>query len=434
MRGLRKLPNGRYNALAGNVTARLGALGCLFVATVLLARSGSAAVVGIYALLHVLPGLVGTVISAGLPGAVAYFLAGPRRDDRRLPLTLAAIALGGGAAGAALWLVAAPLLGHVLFPRVGTALVLASGGLVISRLVVTTAKSCSQGANDLAGSNRVIFTEEFMFLPAYGVLWIASVRGFAAVILGMLLADAATASLSWGRLVRRGFFRDADRPSPALARDIAAYGCRAQVGTVMSQLNLRLDFILLNVITGPALLGVYAVASKFAELVRILGMSLSYVLYPKFAREGRAKAGANARRIIPRALLLTVAIVAPLWALAGFAIPAVYGSAFKGAIVPAQIILLGLALEGVGGVITAFLYGVGRPGRNSLAMGGGLAVTVLLDLILIPRYHAVGAATASAAAYLTTAFALIGFFWWEVRSERIKPWSAKRLSRADVGT
>src|SRR5205085_947191 len=268
-------------------------------------------------------------------------------------------------------------------------------------------------------SNRVIFIEEFMFLPAYGVLWAVGARGFAAVIFGMLLADTATASLSWGRLVRRSFFRDVQRPSFALARDIAAYGTRAQVGTVMSQLNLRLDFILLNVITGPALLGVYAVASKFAELVRILGMSLSYVLYPKFAREGRARAQANARRIIPRAALLTVAIVAPLWVLAGFVIPAVYGSSFKGAIVPAQIILLGLALEGVAGVITAFLYGVGRPGRNSFAMAGGLAVTVVLDVILIPRFHAVGAATASAAAYLTTAFALIVFFWREVRSDRV---------------
>src|SRR5207248_2439675 len=217
--------------------------------------------------------LVGTIISAGLPGACAYFLAGPRRDDRRLPLTLAAIALGGGAVGTILWLAAAPLLGDVLFPKVGLALVLASGGLVLSRLVVTAAKSCSQGANDLAGSNRVIFIEEFMFLPAYGVLWTVGARGFAAVIFGMLPADTATASLSWGRLVRRSFFRDVQRPSFALARDIAAYGTRAQVGTVMSQLNLRLDFILLNVITGPALLGVYAVASKFAELVRILGMS-----------------------------------------------------------------------------------------------------------------------------------------------------------------
>jgi hypothetical protein len=73
----------------------------------------------------------------------------------------------------------------------------------------------------------------------------------------------------------------------------------------MSQLNLRLDFILLTVLTGPAVLGVYAVASKFAELIRVLGMALQYVFYPKFARETPMRAVDNARRLLPRAGLLS---------------------------------------------------------------------------------------------------------------------------------
>ncbi|MGH3444802.1 MAG: polysaccharide biosynthesis C-terminal domain-containing protein, partial [Nocardioidaceae bacterium] len=42
----------------------------------------------------------------------------------------------------------------------------------------------------------------------------------------------------------------------------------------------------------------------------------------------------------------------------------------------------------------------GRPGLNSLALGGGLVLTVALDLLLIPRFGAMGAAVASTAAYL----------------------------------
>src|SRR5438094_4833096 len=47
--------------LVGNVAARIGALCCVFAATLLLAHDGGAAVVGVYALFHVLPGLVGTI-------------------------------------------------------------------------------------------------------------------------------------------------------------------------------------------------------------------------------------------------------------------------------------------------------------------------------------------------------------------------------------
>jgi O-antigen/teichoic acid export membrane protein len=165
---------------------------------------------------------------------------------------------------------------------------------------------------------------------------------------------------------------------------------------------------------------VYAIASKFAELVKVFSMALTYVLYPRFAKDGLAVAAARARKMMRTAGLVTTIGVAPLWVLAPWVIPAIYGSQFRPAIVPAQIILVALALDGVGGVITGFLYGIGRPGLNSCAMGAGLVATVVLDLLLIPRFHATGAAVASAVAYLTATFSLVLFFVW-VRRPRPAP-------------
>src|SRR5919199_1241190 len=101
----------RHGVLLGNIAARVAGLACVFAATLLLARSGGPAVVGVYALLHVLPGLIGTLLSCGLPVAAPYFLASPGGDSRRLPSTLLAMALVGGAAGAVLWVVSAPVSG-----------------------------------------------------------------------------------------------------------------------------------------------------------------------------------------------------------------------------------------------------------------------------------------------------------------------------------
>lgn len=366
--------------------------------------------VGAYALLRVLPSLLAMVVSAGLPGAVTYFLAGKHRHDPRLPSTIVAMAAVGGVFGAGLWLASTPWLGPLLFADVPGSLVLLAAGCVITRLLVVTAKSCSQGADDLPGSNRVIFLEEFMFLPAYGVLALAGAHGYLIIVAGLQLADLGTSSFGWARLTTRGFFRGVGRPSAVLARRLAGYGMRAQVGGIITQLNLRLDFVILSVIAGPAVLGIYAIASKFAELVKILGMALSYVLYPRFTKDGPRDAIRRARRLLPKAVLLTVAVVAPLWLLAGLLIPAFYGSDFEPAVLPARIILFGLVLEGVGGVITGFLYGVGRPGLNSWAMGVGLVGTLALDLLLIPPFEATGAAVASAVAYLAASLALVWFF------------------------
>jgi O-antigen/teichoic acid export membrane protein len=407
----------RYGTLIWNVAARIAALASLALATVVVARTGGPPEVGFYALLRVLPALVGVMLCAGLPGAIPYFLAPPRCSDRRLPLTIVSIAVAGGVAGAAIWIAASPLLGRLLFPEVPLSLVILAGATVFTQVCVVTAKACSQGSGDMPGANRVIFTEQFMFLPGYGLLWVAGIHGYTAVVAGLIVCDAATSTLAWARLIRRRLFQNAARPSLRLGRAIAAYGLRAQAGGLVSLLNLRLDFILIGVLASPAVLGVYAVASKFAELIKVPTMAFTYILYPRFARERLASAVATARRLALRAGLLTAALVVPLW-FGTFLIPLLYGSSFKPAVAPAQIILLGLTLDGAAAVITGFLYGVGRPGLNSCAMGVGLVATVVLDVLLIPRFDAIGGAVASAVAYVSSALALMLLFWWVARSSR----------------
>jgi O-antigen/teichoic acid export membrane protein len=407
-----KRPSG---VLLGNVGARLGGLACLFVATLLVARDGGPTLVGVYALLHVLPSLVAMLVSCGLVVAATYFLAGPARGDTHLASTIVTIAVGTGVVGAALWIVFAPALRALLLPDLSVALVTVAGFCVLTRLVVTTAKSCCQGTDDLPAANALILLEEFMFLPVFVGLSAAGASGNASVVVGLLIADVLTSSLAWTRLLHRGFFRGAARPSRRLARQIASYGVRAQVGSVISQLNLRLDFVLLSAMTSPAVLGVYAIASKFAELTRVLGMSITYVLYPQFARVGATQAIAHTRRLLPAAATTTTALAIALGVAAGAVIPTLYGSAFTAAVSPARIILLGLALDGAAAVVIALLFGIGRPGRNSLAMGAGLIVTVVLDVLLIPRYAELGGAVASACAYATTTLALLVFFRLELR-------------------
>ena len=404
-----KLRRGSSGIFARNVAARVGALVSLALATIVVAWAGGPEAVGIFALARVLPGLVGVVMAAGVPGAIAYFLAGRHRDDRRLPLTIVALALAGGVAGTALWTAGSPLIGKMFFPSLPLGLVMLTGLTVLTQLLVATAKSCSQGSDDMAGANLAILNEELLFLPAYGLLWVVGIHGEIAVVLGLIFADVATFIPAWGRLARRGFFNAALRPSMVLAREIG-YGLRQQVGGVMFLLNLRLDFILLSAIAGPAVLGIYAVASKFAELIKVPGMALQYVLYPRYASQGPAKAAEGARRMLPKVAGLSVIGVIPLGAAATWFIPFAYGAEFEPAVLPAQIILLGLLLEGVTGMLSGFFYGIGRPGLNSWAMGAGLIATAALDILLIPRFGANGAAAASAVAYMLTTVALYGFF------------------------
>jgi O-antigen/teichoic acid export membrane protein len=400
--------SGVRTLVAGNLAARLGALGSLAIATVLVARAGGPSGVGAFTLLRVLPGLAGVLAAAGLPGAAPYFLAS-RADDPRLKPTIAALTCLGAAGASIGWLALTPVLHPVFFKLWTVKLVLAGALAVFTQLFVAVGKALLQGTDDLHSANMAIVAEEAAFLPVYLCL-LPYVHGNARMIEALIIADVVVALAIADRLRRRGFFAGWSRPSYPLGREVAAYGARGQLGGLLSLVNLRLDVAILGAIAGPAVLGVYAIASKYAELLRLPGLAVTYVLYPAFARRSAADARERTRSFLIPAAAITVAAALPLALAAKFVLPVVYGDAFFGAVKPSWILLGGLVGEGVVGLITAYLYGIGRPGLNSLAIGAAVVVTVIGDVLLIPHYGAVGAAIASAVSYLTTCATLLAFF------------------------
>lgn len=420
-RGLRAVRTASASDLlrgvATNSTARVLAIVGLTVATVVVARVGGASAVGSYALLRMLPGLVGVVSVAGLPGAQAYFLAAPRRDTARLWPTLMLILVAGAALGSVAWVAAAPVLRHAFFRDDTTMLVAAAGATVATQLFLTAGKTALQGLEDRRGGDIVIAAEELAFLPCYGAALALGWHGTAAIILGLGLADVVVGVDAWRRVVRRlGWSRAGfagpghgflGRPDRGLLREVVTYGLRGQAGGILTLLNLRLDFAILGAMAGPAVLGVYAVASKYAELLRLPGTALTWVSYPRMAALSPEEAGHRARRLLLPCIGVIVAAAVPLALLNSSVMTLLYGQRFHAAVAPALVLLVGMLLGGASGVASGYLYGRGRPGMNSLAMGCGVAVTVALDLLLIPRFGAMGASVASTAAYLTSDLLLI---------------------------
>jgi O-antigen/teichoic acid export membrane protein len=406
---------GGVRLVLSNLGARIGALLAIGLATLLVARIAGPVWVGALALLRVLPPLAGFLGTGGLPLAAPYFLSGSHGQEPNLRPTLLALSAGGSLLGAAVWVVITPVIGPLLLPELGLGLVAFGGLLVLSQMAVSSFKSFCQGDNDLPGSNLIIVLEEAMFLPALAVLWVVGFRTGPLIVLALLASRILTATIGGERLRRRGFFRHGGRVDLGLARQVWLYAIRGQVGNVMLLVNLRLDFVIVDLVAGPAALGIYAVASKYAELLRQPSDAVLWVAYPRFARGGGAAPVAAARATMRRAGLAVAAGAIPLAALSPLVIPPLFGAPFAPAVLPACILLIGLAGEGVAAVAIAYLYGHGMPGIASTGVGLGVVVTVVLDLLLIPKMGIVGAAVASTAAYLSSTLACLAFFLIESR-------------------
>ncbi|MBV9832332.1 MAG: polysaccharide biosynthesis C-terminal domain-containing protein [Marmoricola sp.] len=410
MRAGRRFSGPLWRQVAGNVSARAIAIAGLTVATIMVARASGASGVGSYALLRMLPGLVGVLTVAGLPGALAYFLSPRHRTRVDLWPTIAALSLAGALVGTAGWIILAPVLRRAFFPQETGLLVTAAGVTVSTQLVMTLGKTALQGLEDRRGADIVIAAEEVAFVPFYALALLVLGPVSAAVVWALALADLAVGLGAWARVARAQRWRRlglaaaprgiVGRPDLGLAKDITSYGLRGQVGGVLNLLNTRLDFAILGAWAGPAVLGSYAIASKYAELLRLPSLALAWITYPRLAALDPGAASRRAVAMVRPALLGVAVAAVPVLLLAGPVTHLLYGDGFDSAVRPAQVLVLGMVLSGAAGAATGYLYGRGRPGLNSAILSLGLAVTVVLDIALIPGHGAMGAAVASCAAYL----------------------------------
>ena len=397
-------------AVVANISARLVAVVALGIGTIVVARAGGAADVGVLALLRVLPGLVGVLAACGLPGAMGYFLAGPHRAEPRLWPTILMVLAAGMAVGAVAWFVLLPVIHDVVMPTTTTPVMVLAGVSVATQLPVAVGKASLQGLDDQRGANIVTAAEEAAFLPAFALAYLLGLRGPLLLVVVLIAADVVVAAGAWIRLARqvhRRGMRLGGRPDRKLAEQIVSFGMRGQVGGVVGLLNLRLDFLILGALAGPGPLGVYAVASKFAELVKVPALAVTWVSYPRIARRGPLSSARAVRHQLPWLLGLGVAGAAGVAVAAGPLLPALYGHEFELSVRPAVIIVVGLAASLAGGLASGYLLGTSRPGTNSLVQGVGLVLTLGLDLLLIPSFGILGAAAASAVAYLVTDLSLL---------------------------
>jgi O-antigen/teichoic acid export membrane protein len=161
----------------------------------------------------------------------------------------------------------------------------------------------------------------------------------------------------------------------------------------------------LSAFASRSVVGTYAIAQIVAETVSVVPNAISTAAMPVLsAGDGDTRTSAGALRLNGTGSLLGVigvGIGGPLLILIA------YGDQYRDAVAPMLILLPGiwfLSMARVGGWL---LRARGRPGLGSSITAAEIVAMVLLDLLLIPRFGAPGAAAASAIAYAFYGIAML---------------------------
>ncbi len=276
----------------------------------------------------------------------------------------------------------------------------------------------------LQGEQRIFTLSALQVLQSaalllWGLILLLVLRlGVPGGALALLLAWGLNLLLLIGQLRRAGVSLRPTWERTAL-RATLAYGLRGYPGTLLQYFNYRLDTFLVNYFVGAAQVGLYSVAVALAELLWYLPNAVGFVILPKAA-------GSDARamnRFTPRVFALTLGLTASggvgLALLGPWLIRWLYSSAFNAAYPALLWLLPGVVLLGGGKVLANEIAGRGYPHYNSISSGASLLATVILDVLLIPRFGIVGAAQASTISY-SLGFLLILIFYRRVSARTAK--------------
>lgn len=199
----------------------------------------------------------------------------------------------------------------------------------------------------------------------------------------------------WG--VRRG--AGFGRPDLRLLRRSLRFGVQSHAGTVLNLGNYRLDQWLVGTLGSSRELGLYSIAVAWSEALFFLPTTLAAVQRPDLVRASRREAGESAAAVFRICAVLTLPLAVGMVLLAPVLCTVVFGEDFRGSIddlrvlVPAAFGILAMKL--CANAVTA----QGRPLLATAAIGAAFAMTVGLDVALIPPLGGLGAAFASLGAY-----------------------------------
>ncbi len=224
----------------------------------------------------------------------------------------------------------------------------------------------------------------------------------------------------------RNFTLSPIREYGAILKDLFKYGILNELSTIVQKVNMRVTYFLFPLFFGMAcsvdaaglthtlgehFTGIFSNAVSIAEAVWIISRSIALV---QFARIANSTDRAYSQKLTIDLVKICFGITA-----VGICLLALFPSAFYvrffgpgfGEVAPlVRLLVPGSLMASIYLIIDHYYSGIGKYHVNVYAALCGLLFTVVLGLVLIPRYNIYGAAITTSVSYAANAIFLMFVF------------------------
>jgi stage V sporulation protein B len=182
-------------------------------------------------------------------------------------------------------------------------------------------------------------------------------------------------------------------------RRAVVFGGQTQLAAIVELVNHRVDVFMILMLVNTAGVGLYTVSTSQTEGLWIIANSVAIVVLTNITAGSAANAALLTPTVCRNTLLITAvaalgaAVIAALW------IPIVFGTAYRGSVVPYLLLLPGTVAIGGSKILAAYVFSRGRPMINTWIGAAVLLVTIPTNVVLIGLFGVAGAAASTSLGY-----------------------------------
>lgn len=189
------------------------------------------------------------------------------------------------------------------------------------------------------------------------------------------------------------------------------FALRVGLVNLVSLLNYRADLYIVALLTTPSVLGEYAVAVSAAEALLIVTQVPGIVTSPHVGSMVREEAVLLTAKCVRATFLLSLAVCVACFALAPYGVWLLYGSAYLPLVPALRVLLISVIFLSLNMCFwNYFNLKIGKPEIPLISNAVAALLCIVASWFLVQRFGMIGAATATALAYLLGQSVSIAFF------------------------
>jgi len=236
--------------------------------------------------------------------------------------------------------------------------------------------------------------------------------GLALLVAALLIGSLFNLSFAIWTVARRLKINIIPHYEPEILKRLFRIGVPFALAGIFSRIYTSLDIVLLSALVGDKAVGWYSIPIKITLALQFLPMAFMAALFPAMSeyfvsnKEKLAKAFEKAMHYL---MIISLPMATGIIVLAEQVILQVYTAEYLNSILPLRILMVSLFFLFINFPVGYLLNACNKQLTNTINLGVTVLVSVVLNILLIPRFSYVGAAYASLIS--TVVYFFLGMYW-----------------------